>query len=122
MIHNPKRTITKQEKTDFTNALQKMKGTAKLVIMHMPPLDADIAKELEKIGCPLDKIINGKIDPAQSEILSHFSTMIDVETWKQATDEEFGDFYNLVRSAGPSTASIAVGSEALPTTSEPALN
>lgn len=100
VIHNPKRLISNQEKTVFETTVAKLKGPTKKVIMHMPPLDADIAKELEKIGCSLEKIINGEVDPAQSETLSHYMTMIDVESWKTATDAEFAPLYDAVKASG----------------------
>jgi hypothetical protein len=122
VVHNPKRAISDAEKAEFEATMSKMIGPTSKTPMHMPPLDADIAKEMERIGCPLDKIIDGKITPSQSELLSHISSILDVEAWKTSTDKEFGSFYDAVRAAAsPAPTSVTEDSEAVPSISTNAI-
>ena len=43
----------------------------------------EVAIELERIGCPLSEIIDGKIKCIDSELLADSLTMIDVRTWQR---------------------------------------
>ena len=101
VISNFKKKTTAAEKEEFEKKIQSMPGPTDKVILHLPPLNADIAKELERLGCPLDDIIQGKLTSNESMLLTRYSTMIDVSNWKSATDVALMPLYDAVRAAGP---------------------
>jgi hypothetical protein len=101
VINNPKRVITEAEKSRFEALIADFAGPKERVILHLPPLDSGIAKELERLGCPLADIIDGKVDPQTSEILTRYSVMIDVAEWNAAMDLALKPLYDEVRAALP---------------------
>lgn len=103
VIHNPKRAITEAEKTTFCELIEDLPGPKERVILHLPPLSESIAKELERLGSPLDDIISGRIDPQTSEIMTRFHVMIDVQDWSVAMDDALKPLYDEVRAALPAT-------------------
>lgn len=86
IIYNPKKAVREAQIESFTTRFlnEKLPGPKKRVIIHLPPLEASIAKELERMGVPLADIIEGKILPAESEILSLNDTRIRTGRWKKA--------------------------------------
>lgn len=83
IVHNPKTKISEEQKTEFKKRTDQLKGPKNRPILTLPPLDAPVAIELERIGCPLSEIIDGKIKCIDSELLADSLTMIDVRTWQR---------------------------------------
>jgi hypothetical protein len=83
IVHNPKTNISEEQKTEFKKRTDQLKGPKNRPILTLPPLDAPVAIELERIGCPLSEIIDGKIKCIDSDLLADSLTMIDVRTWQR---------------------------------------
>lgn len=83
VVHNPKTSISAEEILDFKAKIDELTGPKERIILTLPALDAPVAVELERIGCPLSQIIEGKIESVDSELLADSLTLIDVRTWQR---------------------------------------
>lgn len=99
IIHNPKKVTTDAQIKDFNKRFlnEKLPGPKKRNIIHVPPLDASIAKELERMGMPLADLAEGKILPAQSELLSLAETRIRIAKWKKLVFAAFQPLVDAIK-------------------------